>query len=307
MMSNIMLMSPHQCGTSYKFILSPLFGCLLATIGLTIQHDANHGSFSPTQWLNRFASFTNEFVGGSALMWRHQHDIGHHALPNDLHIDPDTYSNFPIIRYNPKLPTRFHNQFQHIYGPLLYTLLGISYPIGDFTSYFKGVYLDIPLQPLRTLDITLFFLGKFLHYLLVLVLPLYFFGLKTTLLFFFSMQFVGSFYLASLFAVSHNNTKCDYNIDQDNMEWSEIQIRTSANWSVGSPMWLILSGGLNYQIEHHLFPGVCHVHYPAISKIVHQVCDENKIPYNSYPTFTELFIDHVATLKKLGTWKQENL
>jgi len=227
-------------------------------------------------------------------------------IPNDIDIDPDTYSNFPIIRYNPKLPFRAHNKYQHIYGPLLYTLLGIAYPIGDFQGYFAKSYLDIHLQPLRPIDKFLFFSGKFLYFFLVLVVPFMFYGLTTTITFYLLMQFVGSFYLASLFAVSHNNTLCDYNVEREkDVEWAEIQIRTSANWSVGSNMWLVLSGGLNYQIEHHLFPGVCHVHYPAISKILKRYCEEHKIPYNSFPTFTSLFIDHVQMLKKLGSWKQE--
>jgi len=238
-------------------------------------------------------------------MWKHQHVIGHHALPNHIDVDNDTFSNFLIMRTNPKLPIRYYNQFQHLYFPFLYTLLGISYPIGDFKGYISGKYEKILIQPLRNIDKIWFFSGKLFHYFFTVILPIYMHGLNPAIfMFYFPMQLVGSFYLASLFAVSHNNSVSDYNVDVGEKEWAEVQVITSANWSVGSTMWMLLSGGLNYQIEHHLFPGVTHVHYPAISKIVRKICEENNVKYNAYPTFTSLFIDHAKTLKILGTWKQ---
>jgi len=294
----------YLCICKGMFILSPFFGFLLASIGLSVQHDANHGSFSSNQLINRLASFTDEFIGGSALMWRHQHNIAHHALPNHKDIDADTFSNFPLMRFNPKLPIASWNKYQHIYGPVLYSLLGISYPIGDILAYLRGHYEYIPIQPLRPIDRILFILGKSLHTIFCIIIPIYLFGISSLFYFYFPMQLFGSFYLASLFAVSHNNSVCEYNINLGEKEWAEIQIRTSANWSVGSFMWLCLSGGLNYQIEHHLFPGVSHIYYPAISKIVKRICEEEKIPYNSYPTFTSLYVDHILTLKKLAVWKQ---
>jgi len=117
------------------------------------------------------------------------------------------------------------------------------------------------------------------------------------------LSFFGSNMLASLFAVSHNTEETDYNLPVD-YDWAKTQIQTSANWSVNTKLWWIISGGLNYQIEHHLFPGVCHVHYPAISKIIQEICKEYKLPYNAYPTFTSIYSNHIRTLQKLGNWVQ---
>jgi hypothetical protein len=84
------------------------------------------------------------------------------------------------------------------------------------------------------------------------------------------------------------------------LDWAEAQIRSSANWSVGSTFWLLVSGGLNYQIEHHLFPGIAHVHYPAISAIVRDECSKRGIPYTAYPSFRAIFYAHVLQLYRLG-------
>jgi len=277
----------------------------MAINGLAIQHDANHGAFSKNIYLNRLAGFMDDVIGGSSLIWRHQHVVIHHAFPNHHEFDGDTYSKFPLIRFNPKLPLKWYFRYQWFYAPILYSFLGISYTVEDCTAYFSGKYLHQDLQPLRLIDHITFWGGKIIHYIIFFAVPIYLYGWTGFWLYYLNFELFGSNLLASLFAVSHNTEQTDYNLPF-NDDWLEIQIRTSANWSVNSTMWWLTSGGLNYQIEHHLFPGVSHVHYPAISKIVQQFCSEHKIPYNSYPTFTSIYLDHINTLNKLGTWKEDN-
>jgi len=290
------------------WLVCPILGLFLAIIGLSIQHDANHGSFSKYPILNRIASFSNDVIGGSSLIWRHQHVVIHHVCPNHHELDGDSFSKFPVMRLNPKLPLTNDNwylRYQWFYGPfILYSLLGISYSLGDCTTLFSGKYLFARLHPLRLVDHSQFWGGKVLHYLLFLVIPIYLHGWSAVWILYVNMQLFGSNFLASVFAVSHNTLETAYNIPE-NTDWAELQIRTSANWSVDSTLWWLASGGLNFQIEHHLFPGVCHVHYPAISKIVQQVCKEHNLPYNSYPTFWDIYRDHLQALKKLGEWKQD--
>jgi fatty acid desaturase (delta-4 desaturase) len=283
----------------YALYIAPFIGVMLATVGLSIQHDANHGAFSPYPTLNRWVGLLDDLIGGSALMWRHQHNIAHHAHPNDHDLDADTISNFPLIRMNPILPVRWYLRFQHIYAPILYSLLGIAYPIGDVQGFLAKSYEHVKLHPLRLIDSFTFLLGKTVHYGLVLGLPWYVHGWKFALAFFFVMQAVGGNFLASVFAVSHNSEANDYNCDPD-LDWAETQIRTSCNWSPHSTFWWLVSGGLNFQIEHHLFPGVCHVHYPAIHKIVKATCEEFELPYNSYDTYFAIYKSHLTTLYLLG-------
>jgi len=288
----------------YWFVC-PILGIFMAINGLAIQHDANHGSFSKYPTLNRLASVVDDVIGGSSLIWRHQHIVIHHVCPNHHELDGDSYSKFPVMRLNPKLPLTWYLRYQWIYGPfVLYSLMGLSYSLEDCTAFLSGKYLFARFHPLRMLDHIIFWGGKIVHYLLFLGIPVYLHGLPAIWMLYVNLEVFGSNYLATLFAVSHNTMETDYNIPEDT-DWAELQIRTSANWSVHSTLWWLASGGLNYQIEHHLFPGVCHVHYPAISKIVQEVCKENKLPYNAYPTFSAIYRDHLKALHKLGVWKQE--
>jgi len=279
-------------------IACPILGILLAIDGLAIQHDANHGAFSKHKYLNIAACFVNDLIGGSSLVWRHQHVVAHHAYPNNEKLDGDTYSNYPLLRLNPNLPILWYSRFQCYYAPLLYSFLGMAYFFGDFQSIAQGKYLHVDFQPVQTKELAIFYIGKLIHFTLFMLLPVHLHG-PGGLLLYLSMQLVGGNFLASVFAVSHNLPNLEYNMDE-NTDWAEIQIKTAANWGVDSIFWWLVSGGLNYQIEHHLFPGVCHEYYPAISKIVSQVCKERKLPYNAYPTFSAIYADHLKALAILG-------
>eukprot|EP01123_Difflugia_compressa_P005928 TRINITY_DN18050_c0_g1_i1.p1 TRINITY_DN18050_c0_g1~~TRINITY_DN18050_c0_g1_i1.p1 ORF type:complete len:413 (-),score=43.13 TRINITY_DN18050_c0_g1_i1:66-1304(-) len=285
------------------WMVCPILGILMAINGLAIQHDANHGSFSKYPFFNRIASVVDDIIGGSSLIWRHQHVVLHHTFPNHHELDGDSYSKYPVMRLNPKLETTWYIQYQWFYGPfLLYSLLGISYSFEDVTTYLSGHYLTAKMH-YRTIDQFIFWGGKLAHYFLFVFVPVYLHGWTALFTLYILFELVGSNFLATVFAVSHNTSKTEYNVEETT-DWAELQIRTSANWSVQSTLWWLVSGGLNFQIEHHLFPGVCHVHYPAISRIVQEVCKEYNLPYNAYPTFFDIYKDHLSTLQKLGKWKQ---
>jgi len=290
----------YLCVFEQYSILTPLLGILIAINGLAIQHDANHGAFSKNNLLNSIAGVDNDFcVGGSSLMWRHQHVIGHHANPNDLHLDCDTYSNFPILKTNPSLPAREYLKYQHIYGPFTYSFLGLNYYFTDIPGFLSRAYVNIKLQPIRSIDQLIFWGGKVAFGFMYFILPFFFYeGWSALWYFILPVQFIGSDFLASLFIVSHNADDVEYNYKGE--DWAEMQVRTSANWSIHSTAWWLAAGGLNFQIEHHLFPGVCHVHYPAISPIVRAVCKEFNVPYVHYESYAEIYQSHIRGLRKLG-------
>jgi fatty acid desaturase len=271
----------------------------MAINGLAIQHDGNHGAFSKNYYVNWISGAVNDFVvGGSSLMWRHQHVVSHHAYPNDIEKDTDTYSNFPVLKLNPALESRWYFKYQHYYYPLVYCWLGISYYVDDLRGFLKQKYLHVPLQPLRTIDHLTFYGGKLFFTTMMIGIPLYLHGWDAIWKYILPMELVGGEFLASVFVVSHNTEEIDYNYDGEC--WAEMQIRSSANWSPQSTFWWLVSGGLNFQIEHHLFPGVCHVHYPEVAKIVKNTCKEFKVPYNSHPTFYDIYTSHREGIRKLG-------
>ncbi|KAA0163649.1 hypothetical protein FNF31_02810 [Cafeteria roenbergensis] len=289
------------------WMFAPIVGILMAIAGLSIQHDANHGALTPWPAVNWAFGLVDDLIGGSSLAWRHQHVVAHHADPNDADLDCDTYMEWPLIRFNPGLRVRDFQAYQHIYGPMLYSLMAFAYGFGDIYTVLSGAYGHTQLHKLRLSDQAVFWGGKAVHFGLFYGLPIYLHGVVHGLCCItLPAMLAGGFFLASTFAVSHNSTGAAYNVPRG-VDFGELQTRTAVNWSVWGDcpnhiaiFWLLVSGGLNYQAEHHLFPGVAHIHYPAISRIVRAVCEERGVPYNSYSTFFDIYAEHLKTLKLLG-------
>jgi len=191
----------------------------------------------------------------------------------------------------------------------------MSYTINDVLSVLQARYAHTRMHRLRAVDQALFWAGKALHVSLFYVVPFYLHGIAALWTVILPVQMCGSAFLATSFIVSHNSEGVEYNVPLD-VDWGEMQVRTAVNWSVmhdpqtpwvWAQFWLLASGGLNYQIEHHLFPGICHVHYPAISRIVRQVCAERGVPYNAYPSYASIVGSHLRLLHKLGQGQDEAL
>lgn len=304
--------------------LAPLTGVLFAMLGLCIQHDANHGSLTRSPLLNTVFGFCDDLIGGSALCWRIQHCAGHHLHPNDVTLDADSYSNWPVLRMNPALPLRWYHRYQMFYAPLAYAFVGIIYPIADVVDLVRRHHEHVPMHPLRMRDVAQFVLGKFVHYCATLAVPVALHGWRAGLLgFWLPMQLSGGLFLGLSFAVSHNVPGVAYNVlaprkhrdgartsstgsDKPVNEgststcWAEAQIRTSADWSPTSVFANLLWGGLNTQVAHHLFPGVAHEHYPALTEIIRDVCAKRRIPYTSYPSFASAVKAHLRHIADLS-------
>ena len=231
--------------------LACVLGVLFALCGLTIQHDANHGALTRWRTVNAALAFVDDVIGGSALCWRTQHVAGHHQHPNDTALDADSYSNWPVIRFNPAMPLRWYHAAQCVYAPLLYCFIGVAYPIGDVTDVLRGAHEHTPMHPLRARDAALFVAGKLAHYGLTVALPVALWGWHTALLgFWLPFQLAGGLFLAASFAVSHNTEATEYNTRRGAATpcWAEQQIRSSANWSADSTAAWLLWGGLNLQV-----------------------------------------------------------
>ena len=148
--------------------------------------------------------------------------MSHHVFCNDHVHDNDTKSQYPLMRMNPALPLRSYLRFQHIYGPLVYSLIGISYPLGDTQNYLSGRYFDVTFHELSLFDRVLFIIGKVCHVTLFVVLPYLSFGYSFVWQWYLLVQLCGGLWLASVFAVSHNNTRCEHNCSST--DWAEMQV-----------------------------------------------------------------------------------
>eukprot|EP00899_Mesostigma_viride_P006929 jgi/Mesvir1/16237/Mv08490-RA.1 len=310
---------PSYYGAFYAFssllpslLCALTFGFMAAEVGVSIMHDANHGSYSRRNVLTYLMSATLDLVGASSFMWRQQHVVGHHAYTNVDGRDPDIRVKDPDVRRVTKAqPWQPYHVYQHLYLGFLYGLLALkSIVADDFMAYFKGHIGSVRVARMTALETAIFFGGKAFYAAYMVAAPLLWsrHDLLRLVLLFISLQLITGWTLALMFQVAHVTPDVAYpqalpagtNRQKVAMGWAAAQVATTADFCRGSWLWMHISGGLSYQIEHHLFPGVCHVHYPAISGIVEETCKEFNVPYFSYPSFWVALKAHFKHLQMTG-------
>mmetsp|Transcript_33218 Transcript_33218/g.78780 ORF Transcript_33218/g.78780 Transcript_33218/m.78780 type:complete len:534 (-) Transcript_33218:142-1743(-) len=301
---------------AYAMCPNVLTGALLglggAWIGLTVQHCGNHGAMSTKPWLNNFYGLCNDAVGGSSLMWRYHHQVSHHVHCNDDVLDEDVWSALPMLRFDARQPRQWFHKYQHIYMWALFPFMQAVFQLGDITSLFSNRTKGATLYGATNVERLTVVLGKALHWGLVYVVPAVNFGLGAAVVAGFSYQVAMSIVLAATFAVSHNleenkPTTCELATtslleDYRSRDWGVQQVITSSNW--GGRFGNFMTGGLNLQIEHHLFPAVSFLHYPAISAIVRDECQKRGITYVEYPTLWEILGRFCRYMKRVGEAEQ---
>ncbi|MEO1514838.1 MAG: acyl-CoA desaturase [Bacteroidota bacterium] len=290
------------------FCLWLVMGIGMAGIGLSIMHDANHGAYSSNQKVNKWLGYMLDFVGGSAYNWKIQHNLLHHSYTNVDGLDEDI-SPRGMLRFSPHQRHHKVHRFQHIYAWVLYGLMTITWITGkDFNRFFKYKQMGLGKDEKRSYN-QLFLqmlLSKIFYFGYILALPIYLLPISWGwLLFsFFSMHFICGFILGIIFQPAHVVPQTEYPLpDQEGQmenHWAVHQLLTTTNFAPTNKLIGWYAGGLNYQIEHHLFPTICHVHYKALSKIVRQTAEEFGIPYHSVPTFRGAIVNHGKMLWALG-------
>lgn len=295
-----------QMPLALDIILSLLLGFVMASIGFNVMHDANHGSYSTKKWVNNCLGLTLNALGGNSFIWKQKHNIIHHTYTNIDGVDDDIAKS-PFIRMCETQRWVPAHKIQHIYTPLLYALSSLIWVLfQDFEKYFKKKVCTTTLQKMSRTDHLIFWSSKILYVFFYIVLPLAVIGWKSWLLYFLCMHVGLGFTLAIVFQLAHVVEETEFEvaaIDEIKLienEWAIHQVKTTANFSPRSKVISWFVGGLNYQIEHHLFPRISHIHYPALSKIVQQECKVHNLPYNSIPTIFQAVSSHFRFIKTLG-------
>ena len=297
------LLSSDSVPLSIVSVVAMAQGIVL--IGFNIMHDANHGSYSSRPLVNRLLGFTLDLVGGSSLLWRSKHNILHHTYTNVHELDDDL--DVPsILRFSPIAPLKPWHRFQQWYAFPLYCLLTLLWVVeSDFNKYISGRIGRYELPRPSAGETALFISARLFYFGYTLVLPMFFYPVLHVVGYFLLLHAIAGLSLSLVFQVAHvvgGRTFVEADDVQgviDN-EWAIHQVETTANFAANSRIARWYCGGLNYQIEHHLFPRTCHIHYPAISGIVEQTCKEFGIDYVSYPTFRSALSEHRRFLKLLG-------
>jgi linoleoyl-CoA desaturase len=289
------------------WLLTVVIGVALAGIGMGVMHDSCHGAYSSKPLINNFLSYSMNLIGGNKYNWVIQHNIKHHTFTNIFHADEDL-ENGNVIRLSPYSEYKWFHKYQHIYCWLLYSLGTLSWvTIKDFKQFGqlfkednkkngKGAFIA---------ELAILIFTKILYYVYMVVIPymLLDLSLGQVLVGFLTMHFVAGWILSITFQLAHVVENTEHSIanvpevTEIEDSWAIHQIKTTANFARKNPLLNWYLGGLNFQVEHHLFPNICHVHYDKIAPIVKKAVEDNGYTYNEYPTMTNAVVSHYNALK----------
>lgn len=269
-----------------------------------IQHDANHGAFSKRKWLNSIMGFTLDMCGGSSYMWNYKHNITHHTFTNIHNVDEDLDFG-KLARMAPDQRAYWFHRFQHIYIWFLYGLTALRWQfVSDFKRLLVGITKWGAPMP-RGWDMAFFWIGKGIFFGLAFVLPLLFHPWYWVVLFYFCIAFIFGLFAAIAFQLAHCVDEVDHPLPNEatnkmSDEWFVHQLKTTVNFAPENFFLTFYLGGLNFQVEHHLFSKISHIHYPNISPIIEKTCARFGIPYKFHPTFWGAITSHYRFLKRMG-------
>lgn len=290
-----------------QLLLTILMGVGMAGVGMNVMHDGNHGSYSSKKWVNKFMGSTIYILAGNVYNWQVQHNVLHHTYTN-IHGHDEDMEAGRILRFSKHAEWKRFHKFQHYYSVFLYGLLTFNWALTtDFKqtrNYLKRKlsYGEIP-NPVKQWSILV--ITKLIYLSIWIVIPmLVSIVWWKVLLGFFIMHYVAGVILSIVFQLAHMVEDAHMPLPDATgtmkNTWAIHQLFTTVNFSTKNRIVNWFTGGLNHQVEHHIFPNVSHVHYTKISKIVRETAQEFNLPYNEYKTTRKAIIAHFKHLKEMG-------
>jgi linoleoyl-CoA desaturase len=295
-------------GFLVSVLLWTTMGLGMAGLGMSVMHDANHGAYSSNKALNWVMAHTLNVMGGSTMNWKLQHNILHHTYTNITHMDDDIAPK-PALRLSPHNTVSKSHEFQWIHAFLLYGLTTLYWVTAkDFVQYIQYRRNKVnPASPAESRIILLKLIAnKLLYYVVFIGLPIFLFHLPvlTVVTGFLLMHFIAGLILTVVFQLAHSLEGTSHPLPSETgiiqNDWAIHQMNTTMNFSPHNKLLSWYVGGLNFQVEHHLFPRISHIHYPRIASIVKSTAAEFQIPYLEHDTFQKALRAHIFFLKKLG-------
>lgn len=285
-----------------------LMGLGLAGIGMSVMHDANHDAYSANPLINKLVGHALTIVGGDTRNWRTQHNVLHHTYTN-IHEHDRDIDNKVIMRFSPAGKYNKIQRLQVVYVFFFYAIMSLYWTTAkDFVQYIQfnreGQHRDSAGRKVFTLLSLIFWKALYFTYMFAIPMIVFHYSFVQIMVGFLILHTVAGLILSIVFQLAHVVEEARFpepdekgNIEN---EWAIHQMETTADFSRGS--WLITYyvGGLNYQTEHHLFPRICHVHYPKIAPIVEATAKEFGVPYIYNETIFSAFKSHMTIISKLG-------
>lgn len=301
--------------SAWIYLAYASMGMWFAGIGFNVMHDGAHGSYSRHHWVNQLMAKSLNLLGGNAFLWAEKHNVVHHSFTNIEGVDDDI-DLWPILRVNQSKKHYWFHKYQHIYGLPLYTIAYLAWVfLQDFKKYFSGKVIDRPFKtPFTWKDHLFFWTSKITYLSVFLFIPAYFLGIQTAIFGFITTGLVTGIFITVVFQLAHVVEDIHFVTDKADAEnaqieldairvpddWATHQINTTSNFSTKSKFLTWALGGLNFQVEHHLFPKISHIHYPKLNEIVKKTCADFNVKYNEIPTFFQAVKSHLMHLKVAG-------
>lgn len=289
-------------------LLCVVVGFGMAGVGMNVMHDSIHESFSSKKWVNKIFGSTIYVMAGNVYNWQVQHNVLHHTFTN-VHGHDDDIDTGGIMRFTKHDKWKGIYRLQQIYSVFLYGLLTINWALVVDFKQMRG-YLKRKLSYGKSVnpkkEWTILVITKVLYYLIWIVLPLVFMDITwwQWLIGFFAMHYTAGIILSLIFQLAHvvPNVEMPVPDKEGNLEhtWAIHQLYTTSNFAPKNKFISWYTGGLNHQVEHHIFPNISHIHYGKISKIVKETAKEFNLPYNEYKTTRRAIIEHFKQLNLLG-------
>lgn len=277
-----------------------------AGIGFSVMHDANHGAYSPSPWVNRAWGLALDFVGASSYLWRFKHNVHHHTYTNIDGMDADIDAA-PFLRLAWSQRLRGFHRWQHLYAWPLYGVLAVKWWfVDDVLDLVRGRIGRLPIPPPRGRELAAVLAGKALFVGWALVVPALVFRSGWSVALFVLGSLALGVVLSTVFQLAHAVPQTELHAAASGDRrmrtgWAEHQVRATADFAPSNKLLGWYVGGLNFQVEHHLFPDVCHVHYPALARIVEATCAAHEVPYRVRATLRAALGDHFRFLRALGS------
>lgn len=291
----------------WKLLFTVLMGAGMAGVGMNVMHDGNHGVYSKKKWVNKFMGSSIYVLAGNVYNWQVQHNVLHHTYTN-IHGHDEDIDAGRVIRFSKHAKWRKFHKFQHIYSVFLYGLLTFNWALTtDFiqTKNYLKRQLSYGEMPSKWKQWSTLAVTKLVYVTVWLIIPMLI-GITwwKVLLGFFVMHYTAGLILSVIFQLAHVVEDNDMPLPNEKGEmkntWAIHQLFTTANFASKNKIVNWLTGGLNHQVEHHIFPNISHIHYDKIAEIVRETAIEFNLPYNEYETTQGAVKAHFQYLKKLG-------
>lgn len=284
-----------------------LMGVGKAGIGMCVMHDALHGSYSRNPTVNQWVGYITYFIGANPIVWKIQHNVLHHTYTNIHGLDDDIRTKL-VIRLCKHAPLQWIHRYQHLYVFFLYGFNTLFFIISDLIKLlnYRQTGMIKRQKSKFSAELSKLIVTKALYLFFTVALPIMITPLVwwQVLIGIVAMHLTAGYILTMIFQMAHIVEEVEQPLlnEEGNIEaaWAVHQLETTANFARKNRLLNWYVGGLNFQIEHHLFPNICHIHYENISPIVEQTAKEFQLPYHEKLTFVDALRSHVRMMKNLG-------